>query len=188
MTAGHGGGSGSSHSEQTSEQTSSPKHSDPNLSDPKTLDQAATTGCPRAVSQAEWRPDDFNALLAAFPKSDDRKAAIKSWDRMRPGDELAEMLLDAATRFTAYHKREGTNKRFISSLAVWLNGEKWENDNCKAPPAPLAASKITAARLELSRPVVTTESLLAECAQIRANLAQRQATDDAKRNRFARVS
>ena len=107
---------------------------------------------------------------------------------MRPGDELAEMLLGAATRFTAYHKREGTNKRFISSLAVWLNGEKWENDNCKAPAAPLAANKIPAARLALSGPVVTLESLRAECAQIRANLAQRQATEDAKRNRFTRAS
>ena len=92
-------------------------------------------------SEAKWRPDDFNALIAAYPKSDDRKDAIKSWDRLRPDDAFVALLLSAAERFTAHHKREGQPKRFICSLAVFLNGEKWLNEICQPPAVTVPSTR-----------------------------------------------
>ena len=138
---------------------------------PKSLGRAP------APSQAKWRPDEFNALLASYPKSDERKAAITAWDRLRPNDEFIQVLMAAVSRFAAHHRQAGTEKRYICALAVFLNGEKWLNDICLPPAAPPPAPAQSAPSI---RRQPTADELRAEHASLRAFREEKARTAPAR--------
>jgi hypothetical protein len=68
--------------------------------------------------------DGFDQFWTAYPRRDDRKGALKVWERLKPDSTLlAEML--AAIERQGLADRE---RRYIPLPTTWLNGERWTDE------------------------------------------------------------
>ena len=72
-------------------------------------------------------PEAFETFWAAYPRKDDRKAAIRAWDKLKPDRELCRTMYDALTRQRASRQWAEEGGRYIPMFSTWLNGRKWEN-------------------------------------------------------------
>lgn len=80
----------------------------------------------------EWKPDRFTGFWDYYPKSahKSKQAAIKAWDKLRPGDELIAEIGKALRR----QKATDDWKRGIGIPypSTYLNQRRWE-DECMDP-------------------------------------------------------
>lgn len=70
----------------------------------------------------------FERFWKAYPNKTGKGAARKIWQRMRPGEDLLQKMLDAlaAQKLSAKWQTEGG--RFIPHPSTWLNQERWEDE------------------------------------------------------------
>lgn len=94
----------------------------------------------RAAREApEWKPERFAAFWEAWPRGENKQAAIRAWDRLRPDDALLQTMALAFQRQMASPMwQRGVG---IPYASTWLNGRRWEDEpraaespgNCWAP-------------------------------------------------------
>ena len=92
----------------------------------------------RAAREApEWKPERFAAFWEAWPRGENKQAAIRAWDRLRPDDALLQVMALAFQRQMASPMwQRGVG---IPYASTWLNGRRWEDeerDNNPQDPAP----------------------------------------------------
>jgi hypothetical protein len=89
-------------------------------------------------SAPEWKPGRFEAFWRYYPRGENRQAAIRAWDRLRPSDELIDAMARALARqmqSTAW--RDGVG---IPYASTWLNNRRWE-DEARNPAGPESPQK-----------------------------------------------
>lgn len=121
---------------------------------------------PRKRSGARVYPDAFEVLWSVWPKTGDTKrTAHTAWEKAtrgtsRTAPRISESeLLEAVKRFAADPNLPGpAENRFIPSLSVWINQDRWENGPLPprggpggGRPDPLSQGLATAARLRAER-------------------------------------
>lgn len=72
-------------------------------------------------------PEAFEAFWNAYPRKDDRKAAIRAWDKLKPDRELCQVMYRALKRQCASEQWAEAGGKYIPMFPTWLNGRKWEN-------------------------------------------------------------
>ncbi len=80
-------------------------------------DEIAT---PKGVTVA---PAGFDAFWQAWPDKRNRKAAVKAWGKLTPGDDLLAQILAAIERQSDQWRRG-----IIPHASTWLNNERWEDE------------------------------------------------------------
>lgn len=86
---------------------------------------------------ADWKPERFEAFWAAYPCGRDRQAAIRAWDKLRPGDDLIHKMalgLKQAMAWEDWQRGIG-----IPYASTWINNRRWEDTDKPLPGAPGAA-------------------------------------------------
>jgi uncharacterized protein YdaU (DUF1376 family) len=83
-------------------------------------------------------PLGFARFYAAYPKKEDRPAAIKAWEKLRPDAELVEEIMAGLGRYIT--AKTGGDFQFVKQPGPWLNARRWED----APPPPIDRARIVA--------------------------------------------
>jgi hypothetical protein len=78
-----------------------------------------------AVAVPEWTP--FDAFWDAYGKKVGRGAAEKAWAKATKRAD-PEVIITAAHHHTEWHKRSGTEARFIPHASTWLNEKRWADE------------------------------------------------------------
>lgn len=73
-------------------------------------------------------PAGFDDFWDAYPRHKDKKSAIKAWSKLKPSDELKQVII-ADVRRRVNSDREWADKNFIPYPATYLNGERWEDES-----------------------------------------------------------
>ncbi len=115
-----------------------PKNSDPdqiiniiNNNNPHKPPKGA--GRSRNKTAPDWKPERFEGLWQYYPRGENKQAAIRAWDRLRPSDELIDkMAVGLRRQMQSREWREGIG---IPHLSTWLNNARWEEAfETKKPP------------------------------------------------------
>lgn len=75
----------------------------------------------------------FEEFWKAYPCKVGKKAARKSWDKIRPTAELHSTILDAIATQKKSDKWRRDNGQYIPNPTTWLNQGRWD-DEVKPPP------------------------------------------------------
>lgn len=92
----------------------------------------------RIKSQPDHRPDVFERFWQRYPRHDNRQAAIRAWDNLRPDDDLLRKMghgLAHALNSDLWQRGIG-----IPYPATWLNNARWEDEYKPAAPAGAPAA------------------------------------------------
>ena len=91
---------------------------------------------------ADWKPERFEAFWAAYPCGRDRQAAIRAWDKLRPGDDLIRQMALGLKRAMA---REVWQRGIgIPYASTWINNRRWEDTDKPLPGDPGTAGSAPA--------------------------------------------
>lgn len=88
----------------------------------------------RYKKQPDWKPERFAGLWQFYPRGENKQAAIRAWDKLRPDDELIARIGRALQQ---QMKSEDWQRGIgIPHLSTYLNGARWEDTGQKklAPP------------------------------------------------------
>jgi len=67
----------------------------------------------------------FDRFYAAFPKKKAPKAARRAWEKLSPGPELVERIIQAVEAQKMLPDWRKDAGKFVPHPATWLNGERW---------------------------------------------------------------
>lgn len=82
----------------------------------------------------KWEPEMFERFWLAYPRHEDRKAAVQEWDRLRPDLELMREMSSALARAkTTDEWRRGVG---IPYACRWLSHRRWEDEPGALPAGP----------------------------------------------------
>lgn len=97
------------------------------LKDNKHKHKPKTPSIPQEVKLSPLE-ERFERFWRAYPNKTGKGAARKSWQRIRPSEDLLQTMLNAlaAQKLSAKWQTEGG--RFIPNPSVWLNQERWEDE------------------------------------------------------------
>lgn len=70
----------------------------------------------------------FGEFWAAYPKKAAKGAALKTWKRLKPSQELTDKMIAAIETQKRSEQWTLEGGRFIPNPATWLNGERWEDE------------------------------------------------------------
>lgn len=97
----------------------------------------------------------FARFWEAYPSKTGKKAARKSWDRLKPDDALLAVMLDAIARQKTWRRwLEG----HVPNPATWLNQGRWEDE---PPPQGVPQPKLTPPALQKSHEQIVAEQRVA---------------------------
>lgn len=68
----------------------------------------------------------FDIFWAAYPKKEEKKDALKAFEKINPDDDLLETILQAVE--TAKKSQKWQTRRFIKQPPVWLNKACWQDE------------------------------------------------------------
>ena len=77
---------------------------------------------------ADWKPERFEAFWTFYRtrcRGENRQAAIRAWDNLRPSDELIETMALALVR--QLESAEWQRGIGIPYASTWINGRRWED-------------------------------------------------------------
>ena len=92
------------------------------LADARLPAPSTATGDPKKTASG------FEQVWQAWGKKVDRHKAQAAYKKLAPDAELHEQLVALATAWTANYERIGTEKKFQTSLANWLERERYRED------------------------------------------------------------
>lgn len=69
----------------------------------------------------------FDRFWAAYPKQVGRAAALKVWERLRPDEALADVMIAKVREQTASWQWQREGGQFIPHPRTWLNQGRWED-------------------------------------------------------------
>jgi uncharacterized protein YdaU (DUF1376 family) len=95
----------------------------------------ASRSHPVAEANGEHRslPDQCEAIYQAYPKHEDKQAALPEIAKTLKKIPYAE-LLARVERYVQKVKKENTEKQFIMKPAKWFKAGSYDNDDLKPPP------------------------------------------------------
>lgn len=74
----------------------------------------------------DWKPERFEAFWASYPRGEDKQAAIREWDKLKPDDTLLrEMALGLARDLQSEAWQRGIG---IPYACRWLSHRRWEDE------------------------------------------------------------
>ena len=83
----------------------------------------------------DWKPEHFAGFWDYYTRGENKQAAIRAWDKLRPSDELIDTMAQALQRQVA---SEGWQQGIgIPYAATWINQRRWEDEY--RGPCPMAA-------------------------------------------------
>lgn len=90
----------------------------------------------REKSMPTHNPEAFEVFWAAYPRKDDRKKAIRAWDRLKPNKALCRVMYAALLRQkeSAQWTRDGG--QYIPMFPTWINGRRWEDQGVDPSQLP----------------------------------------------------
>lgn len=93
----------------------------------------------RRTKAGPYKPDWFDAFWAKYPRKDNKQAAKKAWDKLRPDRATcvrmaAALELDKQSR--QWTKDDGD---YIPYPATWLNQRRWEDEGVDLSLLPAAS-------------------------------------------------
>lgn len=75
----------------------------------------------------DWKPERFAGFWEYYPRGENKQGAIRAWDRLKPSDELIDVMAKALRRqMESDTWRSGVG---IPYASTWLNNRRWEDDN-----------------------------------------------------------
>lgn len=79
-----------------------------------------------AKEAPDWKPERFRGFWKFYPRGENKQAAIRAWDKLRPSDELID-------RMGAALKRQKQSADWLAGIGVpyastWLNQRRWEDE------------------------------------------------------------
>ena len=87
----------------------------------------------------DWKPERFAGFWKFYPRHENKQAAIRAWDKLRPGDELIDRMAAALVVLKA--TPDWTRGIGIPHASTWLNNARWEDaEQPQAAEAGAAAS------------------------------------------------
>lgn len=116
-------------SPQLNTKQSNTPYSPPEGDEPAPADKpkAKAKNSRRGKSAPVHDPEAFETFWKAYPRKDDRKAAIRAWDKLKPDRELCRVMYAALKRQRSSEQWAEADGRYIPMFSTWLNGRKWEN-------------------------------------------------------------
>lgn len=90
----------------------------------------------------EWKSERFEAFWKYYPRGENRQAAIRAWDKLRPSDKLISEIARALKRQMA--TEDWTRGIGIPYASTYLNQARWTDQAKKPlPAAQPAAEEVT---------------------------------------------
>ena len=81
----------------------------------------------------DFEPDIFDDFWKAYPRGENKQAAIRAWDKLKPDAELRHaMALGLKRQLKSPDWQQGFG---IPHASTWINGRRWEDDLNKAASA-----------------------------------------------------
>ena len=80
------------------------------------------------TSSSPSSPSSFEAFWQAYPKKVGKGAARKAWSRIRPGQDLVAVMLQAIEKQKRGDQWGESHGQFIPHPATWLNEERWRDE------------------------------------------------------------
>lgn len=84
---------------------------------------------PRAPREGERLEKSFNEFWSSYPKKTAKQQALKAWEKLRPDEELLNVILASLERQKKSVQWTKDNGQFIPYPATWLNGRRWEDES-----------------------------------------------------------
>lgn len=83
----------------------------------------------------DWKPERFEAFWSSYPRGEDKQAAIREWDKLKPDDALLrEMALGLARDLQSEAWQRGIG---IPYACRWLSHRRWEDEARKPAMEPV---------------------------------------------------
>lgn len=83
----------------------------------------------------DWKPERFAAFWTSYPRGEDKQAAIREWDKLKPDDALLrEMALGLARDLQSEAWQRGIG---IPYACRWLSHRRWEDEARKPAMEPV---------------------------------------------------
>ena len=79
----------------------------------------------------DWQPERFAKFWKAYPRGENKQAAIRAWDKLRPDEGLMDQMSVGLAR--ALDSRDWKRGIGIPHASTWINQRRWEDEQ-KAPP------------------------------------------------------
>lgn len=90
----------------------------------------------REKSMPTYNPDAFEIFWAAYPRKDDRRKAIRAWDKLKPDKTLCRVMYAALLRQKESEQWTRDNGRYIPMFPTWINGRRWEDQGVDPSQLP----------------------------------------------------
>lgn len=79
----------------------------------------------------DWKPERFEPFWESYPRGENKQAAIRAWDNLRPDEDLLRtMALGLMNQLNSEDWQRGIG---IPYAATWLNQRRWEDVKKPAP-------------------------------------------------------
>lgn len=90
----------------------------------------------REKSSPAHDPEAFEAFWAAYPRKDDRRKAIRAWDKLKPDKPLCRVMYTAMLRQKTSPQWTRDGGQYIPMFPTWLNGRRWEDQGVDPSQLP----------------------------------------------------
>jgi len=80
---------------------------------------------------AKENPAGFDDFWSVYPRCVDKKSALRAWTKLKPSDELKQIII-ADVRRRVNSDTEWTEEKYIPYPATYLNGARWEDEPAQA--------------------------------------------------------
>lgn len=90
----------------------------------------------RLTATANGCRERFNAFWTVYPRKVGKDAALRSWQKRHPSEELTKQILTALDWQNKQERWLEEGGRFVPNPATWLNQGRWDDE----PTAPSAAA------------------------------------------------
>lgn len=101
---------------------------DQSKADQSKPDQGDQPPNPQTEAKADAQTRRFAEFWKAYPKKVGKKAAEKSWQKLKPDAELFERIMQAVTAAKGSDQWNRENGRFIPNPSTWINQGRWDDE------------------------------------------------------------
>lgn len=86
-----------------------------------------------------YRPDWFEELWKRYPRKDNKPAARKKWNEIKPDRQTCDQICAALERDKTSEQWNKNEGKFIPLLSTWLHNRRWEDKGVDFSQLPGAA-------------------------------------------------
>lgn len=110
--------------------TSNGLHSSPSKRLQKSTSNAPSTGLQIGLQNADEREGlvlAFSSFWTAFPRKQGKQEALRNYLKLKPDQELQELILKALQEQSTWEQWTKDEGRFIPLPSTWLHQRRWED-------------------------------------------------------------